>query len=100
MTAFLGRAQLVCCTVESMSMLTEAIVAQRPVIGLIPQQFSPEDAYQQAIHRLMNRRWLATQPIETWTTQHLAHQEQLKPMRQSALQQLALQLKTRLMNDL
>lgn len=100
MAAFLGRAQLVCCTVESMSMLTEAIVAQRPVMGLIPQQFSPESAYQQALYRLMNRRWLATQPIDTWAAQHFAQQQQLKPMRQSALNQLAHQLNTRLMNDL
>lgn len=95
MSAFLGRAQRVYCTIESLSMLTEAIVAQRPVIGLTPQRFAPDAAYQAAIDRLVQRQWLAVQSIEQSVDQQMID-DQIKPMQETAVDRLGIALHQRL----
>jgi mitochondrial fission protein ELM1 len=99
MSAFLGRAQRVYCTIESLSMLTEAIVAQRRVIGLTPQRFEPDTAYQAAIDRLVQRRWLAVQSIEQSVEQPMSC-DQISPMPNAALHGLAHVLQQRLQDVL
>lgn len=95
MSAFLGRAQRVYCTIESLSMLTEAIVAQRPVIGLTPQRFEPDTAYQAAIDRLVQRQWLAVQSIEKAVDQQTIG-DQIKPMQETTVDRLGMALQQRL----
>lgn len=58
MSAFLGRAELVCSTIDSLSMITEAISAGRPVIALTPAEFKPDQRYEEAINRMESRGWL------------------------------------------
>lgn len=58
MAAFLGRAELVCCGVDSLSMITEAVTAQRPVLLVQPVQFAPEARYAEALQRLQQRGWV------------------------------------------
>jgi mitochondrial fission protein ELM1 len=93
MQAFLGRAKVVCCTAESLSMLTEAIVAQRPVLALTPQHFEPDSRYEAALHRLINRRRMALCPFSALAT--TADQvDQLDVLQQDMQQLLAERLKS------
>ena len=95
MQAFLGRAQVVCCTAESLSMLTEAIVARRPVLALTPQHFAPDARYQAALDRLAQRQRLALCAFTSLQAQ--ADQvTQLCVMQQDTHQWLAERLKTQL----
>lgn len=95
MAAFLGCAEVVCCTAESLSMLTEAIVAQRPVLALHPAHFRPDERYANALHALENRRRLAVSAI---VDSHLASSTvgRLQPMTQSPQQILLQQLQRQL----
>ncbi|HHH43585.1 MAG TPA: hypothetical protein ENK49_05555 [Gammaproteobacteria bacterium] len=54
--AWLGIAENVFVTEDSMTMLTEAICARRPVISLRPQQSLPNARYQRMVQRFVERR--------------------------------------------
>jgi len=53
--AWLGAAEKVFVTEDSMSMLSEAICTRRPVISLRPQQSLPNDRYQLMVQRFTDR---------------------------------------------
>jgi len=56
--AWLGVAEKVFVTEDSMTMLTEAICARRPVISLRPQQSLPNDRYQRMVQRFADRGFI------------------------------------------
>jgi mitochondrial fission protein ELM1 len=53
--AWLGAAEKVFVTEDSMTMLTEAICARRPVFSLRPQQSLPNERYMRMVQRFANR---------------------------------------------
>ena len=53
--AYLGAADVVCCTADSLSMLTEAVLSGRPVIAWQPASARPNADYQAALERLAMR---------------------------------------------
>lgn len=58
MQAYLGRATLVFCTVDSMSMLTESISSCSKTIAIIPQKHQMTKRYQQALKKLERQKLL------------------------------------------
>lgn len=92
MAAFLARASVVCCTAESMSMITEAIIALRPVIALRPAQFAPDDRYQAALTRLVSKQRIMLAPI-TEILDATTRINQLSTLEHDPCQMLAHQLK-------
>jgi len=56
--AFLGVAEQVFVSEDSMTMLTEAMSAQRPVYSLRPEHASPDSRYEQALSRYVDARRL------------------------------------------
>lgn len=63
MAAYLGAAEVVFCTEDSLSMLTEGIASGKPVIALQPGERSPDQRYAAALERLVDRGWLQQQPM-------------------------------------
>ncbi|NNJ94400.1 MAG: hypothetical protein HKP57_06625 [Halobacteria archaeon] len=63
MRDYLAAADVVMCTEDSLTMLTEAVSAGRPVISLRPARVSPNAAYEHALSRLTHARLLASLPI-------------------------------------
>lgn len=63
MAAYLGAAEAVFCTEDSLSMLTEAIASGKPVVALQPAQMQPAARYEAALERLEQRQWLSRQPV-------------------------------------
>lgn len=55
LSAYLGAAEVVCCSADSLSMLTEAVASQRRVIAWQPAQAAPDDNYRAALQRLQQR---------------------------------------------
>ncbi len=53
--SYLGAADVVCCTADSLSMLTEAVVSGKPVIAWAPRQARPDEDYRAALQRLEAR---------------------------------------------
>jgi len=56
--SWLGIAERVLVTEDSMTMLTEAICARRPVISLRPQQSLPDARYQRMVQRFVERGFI------------------------------------------
>lgn len=59
MASYLGAADVVFCTADSLSMLTEGISAGKPVIAATISTAQPEQRYAQALQRLQSKGWLA-----------------------------------------
>lgn len=94
-SAYLGLAQVVCCTIDSMSMIMESVSAMRPVIAVMPQQFKPEHNFQQAINRLQQQNLLLQAEMsQLGMSSNAAFQ--LQPLKLEPATQLANQLKTQL----
>lgn len=51
MKAFLGAAECIFVTADSMSMLADAMATSRPVYALLPNQSAPDERYQAALSR-------------------------------------------------
>ena len=58
MTAYLGSAERIFCTEDSLSMLTEAVTSGKPVTSLYPASCQPAATYQAAIQRLVEQGWI------------------------------------------
>ncbi|MGB0466460.1 MAG: ELM1/GtrOC1 family putative glycosyltransferase [Pontibacterium sp.] len=58
MMSYLGAADRVFCTEDSLSMLTEAIYSSKPATSIFPFDHKPEQRYEAAISRLVERGWL------------------------------------------
>lgn len=63
MAGYLGAAERIFCTEDSLSMLTEAVSTGKSVVSLYPQQSQPDDRYYQAITRLQENSWIERQSI-------------------------------------
>jgi mitochondrial fission protein ELM1 len=61
--AWLGAAERVLVTEDSMTMLTEAACARRPVHSLKPLTAQPEPRYEQALRRFAGQGWLCRHRI-------------------------------------
>ncbi len=61
---YLGAADQVFVTEDSMTMLTEAICSQRPVHSLAPRSAQPAACFDQALQRFSNQGWLCRHRIE------------------------------------
>lgn len=59
MAAYLGAGEHIFCTEDSLSMLTEAVSAGKPVTAIQPDDFDPEDRYENALHRLAAKGWIS-----------------------------------------
>jgi uncharacterized protein len=62
--AFLGAAERVLVTEDSMTMLSEAIASRRPVYSLRPAAAAPDDRYRQAVERFAARGLICRRGIE------------------------------------
>ena len=62
MSPYLGAAEQIFCTEDSLSMLTEGIASGKPVTAIQPTQMTPEVRYEAALVRLTERGWLQRQP--------------------------------------
>jgi mitochondrial fission protein ELM1 len=90
-------AEIVLCTADSSSMVSEAISARIPVVGLTPKaSHLPEDenAYRDL---LINRGWYRVLPIARLTPDSLAGAlSEITPLAENPLDSLAAKLKERL----
>lgn len=68
MAAYLGAGEQIFCTEDSLSMLTEAVSAGKPVNSLQPTQFNPEPRYENALRRLVGRGWVNRVPVASMLT--------------------------------
>jgi len=74
MAAYLGAAEVVFCTEDSLSMLTEGIASGKPVIALQPGDRSPDQRYAAALERLVDRGWLQQQTMAEMAAPGQQHQ--------------------------
>ncbi|XSG82942.1 MAG: ELM1/GtrOC1 family putative glycosyltransferase [Methyloligella sp. ZOD6] len=92
-----ARAEIVLCTADSSSMVSEAISARIPVVGLTPKaSHLPEDerAYRDL---LIHRDWYRVLPIAELTPERLAGSlGEITPLKENPLDALAAKLKERL----
>jgi len=63
MAAYLGAADIIFCSEDSLSMLTEGIASGKAVVSLYPPQHQPAERYKAALERLEQRCWLERQPM-------------------------------------
>ncbi len=76
-------------TLDSMSMITEAVLAQRPVIALVPNT-APRGADAEAIDTFEEQKRLVRMPLETASLQAVdAALSTIEPMTENHLDQLA-----------
>lgn len=68
MAAYLGAAEQIFCTEDSLSMLTEAVSAGKPVTAIQPDDFEPEVRYENALRRLVDRGWITRIPADQLAT--------------------------------
>ena len=93
----LARADVVLCTEDSSTMISETIAARLPVIGIAPRQhsFKPEEAEYRAL--MMSRQWARFLPLANLTPDRfLAELSQVRPLRENHLTLLARTLAERL----
>ncbi|WP_435686528.1 mitochondrial fission ELM1 family protein [Sedimenticola selenatireducens] len=62
MAAYLGAGEQIFCTEDSLSMLTEAVSAGKPVTSIQPKDFKPEIRYENALCRLVAKGWISRVP--------------------------------------
>jgi len=94
---FLGAAERVFVTEDSMTMLTEAIYSQRPVISLRPAQLQPTPRYADMIRRFADSGWLCRYAIDALSADTQALQAaHCSPLAVCPLQALSAELAQRL----
>ena len=95
--AWLGAAERVFVTEDSMTMLTEAACARRPVHSLRPATARPEQRYEQALQRFAGQGWLCRHRIaELADHVEALDAQQCQALAASPTQWLADQLRERL----
>lgn len=65
MKAFLGAAECIFVTADSMSMLADAMATSRPVYALLPKQSAPDARYQAALRRFAQDGFLVEVEMST-----------------------------------
>lgn len=95
--AYLGAAEQVFVTEDSMTMITEAIYSQRPVVSLKPALVSSTQRYEAMVKRFADQRWICRYVVSTLLER--ADQltaEDCRPLTESPLSGLSEQLARRL----
>ena len=95
--ACLGAAEQVFVTEDSMTMMTEAIYSQRPVISLKPALVSSTQRYEAMVKRFADRRWICRYAVSSLLERadQLAGQD-CRPLKELPLDRLSEQLAQRL----
>lgn len=62
---FLAEGQVIFCTEDSLTMISEAIYAHKPVVTLQPQLMKPEENDYQALEKYQQRQFIIRTPIAT-----------------------------------
>ncbi len=96
--AHLAAAEQIFVTEDSMTMLTEAIYSQRPVVSLSPASVTSTQRYEAMLQRFADRQWICRYDLSSL----LANPEQVamqhcQPLLESPLDSLAIQLESRLL---
>jgi len=95
--AWLGAAERVFVTEDSMTMLTEAIYSRRPVYSLWPQQAVPTDRYESMVQRFSDKGMICRQAIAKLEQRpESLRDSECKVLEESPLVELSLQLGKRL----
>jgi uncharacterized protein len=95
--ACLGAAEKIFVTEDSMTMLTEAIYSQRPVISLRPTRADPDWRYDGMIERFAGRGWICRHAISSLAAAPQNMQDaRCTPLQASPLQTLSTKLAKRL----
>lgn len=72
MNAYLGRASMVFCTIDSMAMMSEAISSATRTIALRPEKSRLEERYQNALNQLQQQQLLTVIEIEKFSKSNLS----------------------------
>ncbi|MGB5535316.1 MAG: ELM1/GtrOC1 family putative glycosyltransferase [Thiogranum sp.] len=95
--AWLGAAERVFVTEDSMTMLTEAIYSRRPVVSLRPQHAAPTDRYERMMQGFADSGYLCRYALAELSQQpELLESRQCRVLEASPLDDLAEQLGKRL----
>lgn len=93
---YLGAAQRVLVTEDSMTMLTEAIYSRRPVISLRPAQVHATQSYAEMIRRFAACGWICRHSIASLAADTHSLRADCRVLEVSPLQALAVELARRL----
>ena len=100
MEEFLGAAERVFVTEDSMTMLTEAIHSQHPVYSLAPRQAAPDARFSGALHRFTEQGWLCRYRIDALLSHpERIEQQQFRLLSESPAVTLGERLASRLFQD-
>jgi hypothetical protein len=92
-----GKAEVILCTEDSSTMISEAVSARLPVVGVAPRAHRFTDEEQSYREFLMQNRWCCVLPIAELTPDAFAHAlAEIEPIEQNPLDALAAKLKLRL----
>ena len=95
--AYLGAAEQVFVTEDSMTMVTEAIYSRRPVVSLRPASVASTQRYEAMMKRFADRRWICRYSVSSLLERPGQLTEQVcSPLTESPLDGLAGQLARRL----
>jgi mitochondrial fission protein ELM1 len=92
-----GRAEVIVCTEDSSTMVSEAVSARLPVVGVAPEahQFTDEESAYRAL--LVSNNWCRVLPISALTPDSFAAAlSAIEPIKENPLDALAAKLKERL----
>jgi len=98
MHEYLNRADNVCCTEDSFSMLTEAVSSGRKVVALQPQYANGNEFYCWALSRLVDKKYVVSVKVrESLDSYDLYSElEKLSPLSESVFDQLAVDLQKKI----
>ena len=92
-----GKAEVILCTEDSSTMISEAVSARLPVVGVAPRAHRFTDEERSYREFLMQNRWCCVLPIAKLTPDAFAHAlAEIEPIEQNPLDALAAKLKLRL----
>lgn len=98
MAAYLGAADYVVCTADSMSMNTEAVAAGKPLLVATPKRAEPDKAFSEALQRFSAAGRLAVVPAEG-LAEHWSAIEALQPLQEDPLERTARAVEKALLGD-
>jgi mitochondrial fission protein ELM1 len=92
-----GNAEVILCTEDSSTMISEAVSARLPVVGVAPRAHRFTDEERSYREFLMQNRWCCVLPIAELTPDAFARAlSAIEPIKQNPLDALAAKLKLRL----
>jgi len=92
-----GKADVIVCTEDSSTMISEAVTARLPVVGVAPGAHRFTDDEQEYRDFMIANGWCCVLPIAELTPDALARAlSEIEPLRDNPLDALALKLKARL----